>query len=236
MPVAGRTFAGALAVAAALAVSGCDATPPVGTNPRQVTVVGSGEVRGAPDTLTADVGIEVVAADAATAMNQNSERQRAVIEALTGGGIDPADIATTSVSLQPQTGEDSAVTGYRASNSIEVRVTDLNAGPEILATVVRTGGDAARINSVRYSITEDSELVGAARAKAFADARNRAGQYAELSGLALGTIISISEAAGGLPPPVAVPVPREAPVAADIPLEPGEQTVSFTLTAVWELI
>jgi len=98
---------------------------------------------------------------------------------------------------------------------------------------VDAGGNTARINAVRYSIEDDSQLVSDARARAFEDAKNRAAQYADLAGLSLGKVISISEAAEANPPRPA-PIPQGA-MAADVPLEPGQQTVSFAVTAVWEL-
>ncbi|HWF67957.1 MAG TPA: hypothetical protein VG187_00040, partial [Mycobacterium sp.] len=56
-------------------LSGCDShAGRVGDNPRQVTVVGSGQVQGVPDTLTADVGIEFTAPDVTAAMNQTNDR------------------------------------------------------------------------------------------------------------------------------------------------------------------
>src|ERR1700722_14193854 len=94
--------------------------PPPGANPRQVTVIGSGQVQGVPDTLTADVGIEFTAPDVTTAMNQTNDRQQAVINALAGAGLDRKYISTTTVNLQPQygTGEPANITGYRATNAI----------------------------------------------------------------------------------------------------------------------
>ena len=215
-------------------VAGCDSAPPVQANPRQVTVAGSGQVQGVPDTLTADVAIEVVAPDVTAAMNQTNERQQAVIEALAGSGIDSKDISTTGVSLQPQYGDNSTITGYRAGNSIGVKIRKLDAASGALTAIVDAGGNATRINSVSYSIEDDSKLVDDARARAFDDAKNRAQQYAKLSGLSLGKVISISEAPGGGPPPPPVPMPRGA-MAADVPLQPGQQTVGFSVTAVWEL-
>ena len=47
-----RTVWGAAAFAAVATLSGCNSPPPVQANARQVTVVGSGEVQGTPDTLT----------------------------------------------------------------------------------------------------------------------------------------------------------------------------------------
>jgi uncharacterized protein len=224
-----------LALGLATAISACDHSPDrPGDNPRQVTVVGSGHVQGVPDTLTADVGIEFTARDVTAAMDQTNGRQQAVIDALANAGVDRKDISTTDVSLQPQyDNAGGTITGYRAVNSIRVKIHPASTASRLLAVIVGTGGDATRINSVSYSIEDDSQLVKDARAHAFADAKDRATQYAQLSGLGLGKILSISEVAGGASP-TAIPAPRSGMQAA-VPLEPGQQTVSFSVTAVWEL-
>ena len=249
MPIAARAklptrlivVAAAGLVVAGLA--GCDATstsgpsiiPTADAATRQVTVVGSGEVQGTPDTLNANVSIEFTAPDVTAAMNQTSDRQEAVINALVNSGIDRRDISTTNVSLQPQYGggDNPAITGYRASNSIAVKIRKLDAASQALAIIVSTGGDATRINSVSYAIDDDSQLVKDARTRAFDDAKDRAEQYAQLSGLTLGKIISISESAGTTPVPPPTPMPRAAMEA--VPLEPGQQSVGFSVTVIWEL-
>jgi uncharacterized protein len=225
----------ALAVGFAVAVlAGCDSTAArVGDSPRQVTVVGSGHVQGVPDTLTADVGIEFTAPDVTAAMDQTNARQQAVIDALAGAGVDRKDISTTDVSLQPQyDSSGGTITGYRAGNAIRVTIHPTGSASRLLALIVGTGGAATRINSVSYSIADDSQLVKDARARAFHDAQDRAEQYAQLSGLGLGKVISISETSGATPP---VPAPMRGGMASSVPLEPGQQTVSFSVTAVWEL-
>jgi uncharacterized protein YggE len=248
MPIAARakspTRLLVLAAAALVAtLSGCDATSGPSTaaaNPelRQVTVVGSGEVKGTPDTLNVNASIEFIAPDVTGAMNQTSDRQGAVIQALVDAGVDRNDISTSQVSLQPQfapTTDSTAITGYRASNSIDVKIRQLDAASQALALIVSTGGNATRINSVNYSIDDDSQLVRDARSRAFNDAKDRAQQYAELSGLGLGSVLSISEVAGSQPP-----IPLQSPradmaMAAPVPVEPGQQTVGFSVTVVWEL-
>ena len=72
-----------------------------------------------------------------------------------------------------------------------------------------------------------------ARTRAFDDAKDRAEQYAQLSGLTLGKVISISESAGTTPVPPPTPMPRAAMEA--VPLEPGQQSVGFSVTVIWEL-
>jgi uncharacterized protein len=235
-----RFFVIAVAGLAAVTLSACDAASgPIGApdsdDIRQVTVIGSGEVKGVPNTLTANVAIEFIAPDVTGAMNQTSGRQQAVIDALVGMGVDRKDISTTQVSLQPQFsgGDTPAIVGYRASNSIDVRLRRLDSASQALALIVSTGGDATRINSVNYSIEDNPQLLKDARSRAFEDARDRAEQYAQLAGLTLGNVISISEAAPGGPPPTPMPAPRAALQA--VPLEPGQQTVGFSVTVVWEL-
>ena len=233
----------ALAAAACVVIvtlSACDkhnAAPP-GPNARQVTVFGTGQVQGVPDTLTADASIEFTAPDVTGAMSQTNNRQQAVINALVGAGLDRKDIRTDQVTLQPQYSNPgpsgtSVITGYRATNGIAVKIHPTDAASRMLDVIVSTGGDATRISSVSYSIADDSQLVKDARARAFQDAKNRAEQYAQLSGLRLGKVISISEGTGGAPVTGGPPAPPRGMAAT--PLEPGQQTVSFSVTAVWEL-
>ena len=243
MPIAANMSRRFLLLAAAglavVGISACDSSSgPTGSadrETRQVTVVGAGQVQGAPDTLTVNASIEFVAPDVSGAMNQTSDRQRAVIDALVGFGIDRKDISTTQVSLQPQFagGDSTTIVGYRASNSINVKIRKLDTASQALALIVSTGGDATRINSVNYSIEDDSQLVKDARARAFNDAKNRAQQYAQLSGLSLGKVMSITESAAPTPP-TPLPSPRGAEMAA-VPVEPGQQTVGFSVTVIFEL-
>lgn len=244
MPIAARakTVRNTLVAVAAVgmtaaALTACDArsgpTLEPGSDTRQVTVVGEGEVQGTPDTLTINASMEFLEPDATSAMNQTNERQQAVIDGLAGIGVDRKDIATTAADLQPQYGSDTtSISAYRATNSINLTIRDLDRASEAIGLIVSTGGNATRINSISYSIEDDSQLVRDARARAFDDAKDRAGQYAELSGLGLGKVISISESGGPMPP-----VPMQAPRAmeAAVPLEPGQQTVGFSVTVIWEL-
>lgn len=237
-----RLLAPAMGALAVLFISGCDSSPapvpgPGNTAPRQVTVIGEGQVQGTPDTLTVGFSIEATAPDAAGASSQTSSRTNAVTAALTAQGIDGKDISTSNVSLQPQyaaADTTASIVGYRSSNSVDVKVRKIDSGPQVLGAITTAGGDATRINSVAYSIEDDSQLVSDARARAFDDAKNRAQQYAELSGMDLGKILSISETGSG-PPPMPMQSPRFDAAAESVPLSPGQQTVGFSVTAVWEL-
>src|SRR5262249_16886199 len=126
------------------------------------------------------------------------------------------------------------ITAYRATNAIAVKVHPADAASKLLALIVSTGGDATRISSVSYSIADDSQLVKDARARAFQDAKNRADQYAQLAGPQLGQVLPMWEACGG-GAVGGMPAAPPRSLAAPVQLEPGQQTVSFSVTAVWEL-
>src|ERR1700737_3342511 len=145
MPIPGRArllIRIALAVGLTVGVlAGCDSHGGrVGDNPRQVTVVGSGQVQGVPDTLTADVGIEFTAPDVTTAMNQTNDRQQAVINALVGAALDRKAIRTTHAARAPQYGNPepngaALITGYRATNGIEVKIHPTDTASRMLALI-----------------------------------------------------------------------------------------------------
>ncbi|WP_094288103.1 SIMPL domain-containing protein [Mycobacterium lehmannii] len=248
MPIAARAntptrILAAAAVGFIALLSGCDATAaPVLTNDddsaqRQVTVVGTGEVLGTPDTLTINAGMEVVAADAAGALNQTSQLQRGVIDALVDSGIDRKDINTSEVSVQPQYagGDNTTINGYRATNTIDVKVRALNTAPQVFGIIASRGGNATRINNVTLAIEDDSQLVREARARAFNDAKSRAEQYALLAELDLGKVISISEVPSSSPPTPYQGPHGQAADMATVPIEPGQQAVGFNVTVVYEL-
>jgi uncharacterized protein len=246
MPIAARAKTSGIKLAAVAAaglaaatLAACDSQSgpahQAGADSRQVTVIGSGQVQGTPDTLTVNASMEFIAPDATAAMNQTNERQQAVIDGLAGLGIDRKDIATTQADLQPQYGSDNtSISAYRSTNSINVKIRDLNKASNAIGLIVSTGGNATRINSISYSIEDDSQLVKDARARAFADAKDRANQYSQLSGLELGKVISISESPASTPP---VPMPASPrAMEAAVPLQPGQQTVGFSVTVIWELL
>uniref|UniRef100_UPI0038B2D1ED SIMPL domain-containing protein n=2 Tax=Bacillati TaxID=1783272 RepID=UPI0038B2D1ED len=59
---------------------------------------------------------------------------------------------------------------------------------------IAAGGNAARLGNVAFAIDDDSQLLADARTRAFEDAKNRAEQYADLSGTSLENVVTITEA------------------------------------------
>ncbi|MTE14929.1 SIMPL domain-containing protein [Nocardia aurantiaca] len=218
-----------------LLLTGCGSSDSAGD--RTVTVSGTGKVQGTPDVLNADLGTEVSAADVSAAVDQANAKAKAITDAMVTAGAEREDIKTSDLSVHPAYGTDGhTITGYRATNTMHVAVRDLPKASGILSAAVQAGGNDTRINAVAFGLEDNTKLLSDARARAFDDAKSRAQQYADLSGLKLKKVKTISENGGGATP-TPTPMYRDnAPGAApNINLEPGQQTVTFTVTVAWDL-
>ena len=91
------------------------------------------------------------------------------------------------------------------------------------------------INNVAFAIDDDSELLEKAREAAFTDARGRAQQYAGLAGDSLGDVLTIKESTSGQEQPVSPGTFERDVAAAPVPVEPGQQELTFTVTVTFAL-
>jgi uncharacterized protein YggE len=223
-------------VAGGVAACGSDSPAPT-TDPPAVTVTGTGEVQGAPDTLTATVGVATQAGDVSTAIAQASSRVQAVTAAVERAGVARSDVQTEQVSLQPQyagsvPGAGPSISGYEATNTVRITVRDLSKASSVLGAAVDAGGNDARLSGVAFRIDDDSRLLGDARSRAFADAKTRAEQYAKLSGTSLSRVLSVQENVTGQEQPLTADRSAQA---STIPIEPGRQSVTVSVTVKWGL-
>lgn len=209
---------------------------------RSITVVGSGKVTGTPDTLKADIGIEADGADVSSALNEASAKVKKVTDAVVAAGVKREDIATQTVTLNaqyaaPLPGGTSQISGYQATNSLRITMRDLATASAVLAAASTAGGNNTRISNVSFSIDDNSDLMRQAREAAFNDARSRAGQYADLAGDSLGKVLTITEATSGQEQTSKYESTYRADGAATapIPVEPGQQTLTFTVTVKYQL-
>lgn len=226
------------ALLASAAPAFAQTTPPVLAGTR-LDIVARGEVRRTPDIAMISAGVVSTAPTAQAAMADNADRMARVLAALRRAGLAERDIATASVSLQPQYryAENQApqVTGYQASNSVIVRFRDIRRAGAILDTLVREG--ANQINGPNLVIDRPEAALDEARVQAVGQARARADLYARAAGLSVKRIVSISESGDGYAPPPPMPVAMRAMdvSAAKTEIAPGEQAVGVTLSVTFEL-
>jgi len=202
------------------------ATPSTG---RTITVTGSGTSTTVADRAAFQFGVTTSAADAKDALARNSAAAAAVIAALKSAGAAASDIQTSGVSLSPQTGPDgSQITGYTASNTVDVAMQLAKAGA-VVDAAVNAGADS--VWGPGLTVSDQSSLYRDALGKAVADARAKAQALADAAGVQLGAVQSLEEN-GGAP----VPLPYAAKgSAAETPIEPGTQQITANVTVTYAL-
>lgn len=209
------------------------------TSIRTVTVSGTGTAEGAPDTAIVVIGVQSQAEEASAALMQNNDQMDQLLSALTGAGIPRENIQTQFFQLFPQyqgpstPDEQPEITGYIATNTVQVRAVNLTDLGELLDAAVEAGGNL--IENVRFEISNRDTLLEQAREEAFNDAAEKAEQLAGFTGGELGRVISINESGAQPFMPFGLGGGAAAGEVA-VPIEPGSQTVTANLQVTWELV
>jgi uncharacterized protein YggE len=236
------TYRVLLPAAVALVLIGCAQPAPhvdvsTGPVPQGISVTGTGEVTGAPDTMSVTFTVSVLADDVTTAVDDNARTTEQVIAAVRDAGVEQADIQTSAYNLAPDfdyTDDGRRPLGYKVTNSIDVTVRDPGRGGTVIDAAVAAGGDDVEVTNVGFGLDDDAEALDQARAAAFADARTKAEQFAALADRPLGPVVSIEESASSTPVPFDRAVTAGSDVAAT-PVQPGEVETSVTVTVRWSL-
>lgn len=211
-----------------------------------ITVVASASEEVRPDLAILTLGVETERPDRIAAAEQNARAARAMIDKLKAEGIDPADIKTSAVSLDPIIIEERdpktravikrTVTGYKASNYIDVRIRNIDRAGAIATEAIASGGNVFR--RLSFKVSDEVQREEALRIKAIAEAHRRAKAYAGAASAKLGRLLKIDPASDG---PYGNAADLARPPAPDqftrivIPVEPGVNQVGALVTVTWEL-
>ncbi len=253
----GMLFVAALALAVACTPASAPTTLPVsggpatgqtadalaqvgGSSERGITVVGVGQASGTPDVAHVSIGVETQTSSVQQAVNDNKTKMTALLGVLKGLDIADKDVQTSnySVFMQPPVTNPSAASGaatstYHVTNQVEVTVRDVSKLGTILDKAVAAG--ANNIYGVSFSVADTSQLEADARSKAIANAKERAASLAQLAGVSLGDILSISEV-------IAAPSPIYSTVGAAMgmgggvpPIQSGQLEVSTSVQVTFAI-
>ena len=175
------------------------------TAARTLSVVGHGEAQVKPDLATLDVAIETNGATAKEAARRNAQLSQKVVSALKAGLGSNGSVWTGSYALfpdyepRPATGG-SKLVGYRAENSINVRTTALDRVGALIDKAI--GAGANRINSLAFTVSDDSQARNQAISLAAKDAASKAQALAGALGVKLKRILSTSVEGSVRPSPL----------------------------------
>lgn len=203
--------------------------------PGMITVTGEASVAVVPDLASVSLGVMTIGATAGEALSANSEALKGVMDRLAAAGIEPRDIQTSNLSLNPNYLASDGMSApqiqnYTASNMVTVIVRKLEATGAVLDAAVKDGANT--LNGLSFDVADRRPSEDKARQAAVADARAKAALLAEAAGVKLGAIVSISEGGFSQGPQ---PMFRMAADSAAPPVSGGTLDISASVTMVWAL-
>ena len=204
-----------------------------------LSVAAEAEARRVPDVATISAGVVTQAADANAAMRDNATKMEKVMAAIRAAGIAERDIQTAGISVQPQyryaENVPPTITGYQASNTVNVKNRDISRLGKVLDALVASG--ANQVNGPNFEVDKPESAYDEARLAALKKAEARAQTYAKAMNLRVRRVVSINEG-GAMPPPMPMMMRAQAADAyakAETSVSPGETVLSVRLDVVFEL-
>ena len=202
-----------------------------------IWVTGVGKVAVVPDVAVLSLGVEAQAATVTEAQQQATGAMNAIMSVLDSHGVDEKDIKTQQYSIQPvrEWRDDQYIlVGYRVTNTVSVKVRDTDDTGSIIDEAVAAGGDYTIINSISFTVDEPEAYYEDVRAKAMADAKDKAEQLTELGGVKLGNPIYIAEYGGYIPTTVYYDYAAvEGAGDSRTEISPGETEIQMTVQVVY---
>ena len=133
------------------------------------------------------------------------------------------------------------LTGYLVSNTVNVKVRDLESLSPVIDAATAAGGDLTRFNRLSFALADPAALREKARAAAVADLQDRAGQLAEFGGVALGDLIYLAET--GFAPPARADLSKtavamesaDATAGRSTPIAAGQLSVEVTVQGTFAI-
>jgi len=156
-------------------------------------------------------------------------------------GIADKDIQTSSISLNPEYRYDNnqppQLTGYRASNNVNVKFRDLKRTGAILDALVKEG--ANQTSGPSLTIDKPDAAYDEARVKAIANGQAKAELYAKALGKRVVRLLSVTESGANVPPPMPMPYASDIVVTgarvAKTEIDPGTQNLQVSVSMSFEL-
>ena len=204
----------------------------------RLDVSATGEVSRIPNLAIISAGVQTLQPTATAAIEDNATRMERVRAALKRAGIADRDVQTSSINLNPEyryvENQPPVLTGYRASNTVNVKFRDLKRSGAILDALVREG--ANQLNGPSLTIDQPEAAYDEARVEAIAVGQRRAELYARALGTRVVRILSISESGASVPGPMPIAFARDASVSsAKTQIEPGIQDIQVAVSISYEL-
>ena len=207
----------------------------------RIVVAGEGEVAVAPDMAIVTLSVMREARTAREALDEANSAMTAVIAAMKENGIEPRDLQTSGLQINPRYvypssgGEEQPrIAAYQVFNTLTVRVRDIATVGEVIDRSVTLGVNQG--GSIAFTNDDTKPVLTEARKRAVQDAVARARTLAEAAGVGLGGILEISEQSFA---PAPMPIGAKADLmeagSPQVPVEAGEQSYRISVNVTFEL-
>jgi uncharacterized protein len=206
-----------------------------GSPPSQtITVTGTGVVTATPDRADFSFGVHSQRQTAKGAVAATAVKMQRIINALRDYGIAARDLQTQGVSVYASYVND-VLSGYNASNSVTVKVRDIDKAGVVIDVAVNAGATSVWGPSL-FRTDRQLQARNAIRA-AVNDARAKAEAAAAASGATVGRLVGVTEGGAVSTPGTgttgattgAVAMPPSVPT----PVQAGEQSFEVTVSATF---
>ncbi len=166
-----------------------------------ISVNGKGEEVVIPDVATFSFGVTETAKTVADAQKVATEKLNATLKVVKEAGVADKDVKTTSYTINPHyeytsgactqwscSPGKSTLTGYDVSQTIEVKVRDIEKAGTILASIGSM--EVQNVSGLSFSVDDIDTVKAAARAKAIENAKVKAEKLAKDLGVKIVRITS----------------------------------------------
>ena len=198
-----------------------------------VTVVGEGTQNATPDNALLSMGVSTRQGTAVEAMNAANVEMTALLKAIKGQGVQDADIQTTGINVYQE--QQYNVIGYRASNTVSVKIHHINNIGTVLGAAQGAVGNDIQINGISLLLSDNTNQLKGARQAAMNAAAARAKEWANLAGRHLGKVLSVSEVIGGGASYSPCGAGGACGGGGGAPIQAGQMNVTVDVAVVYEL-
>jgi len=207
-----------------------------------ISVSGQGIASVKPDTALLSLGVSIVKPTAREARDAAATSMDALLASVKSNDVSHDDIKTTQFTLNaeyeyPSFGSPH-LTGYRVTNTISVKVRDIDRAAEVLDEAVDAVGDPLQVGGISFTVDNQDAVLSTARSQAMAAAKSKAEELASLAGVTLGAPVSINESSsggGGYPPVYYGASIGGAPAAADTSIQTGQLDITVSVQVTYAI-
>ncbi len=224
------------------------------------TAEGTGTATAVPDTGVVNLGITQTSTTVGDAQSKTNTIASKIINDIKKLGVSEKDIKTTNYSVnpnystnprpllpnEPQTmmypivplsgGSEQQIIGYTVTQNLEINVKPIDKANKVVDTATADGANL--VNQVSFSFSDEmkKQLENKAREDAIKDAKDRAQNLSNLSGIRLGKLVNVVESNQIRPWGMMETSIKSSGQDLQPPtnITPGENTVSITVTLFYE--